>query len=216
MKKKIDSDGLLIDRICIWITYAVRLIRFVFYRILIWNMNFPSFIGSNFKIRAPHRFLSGNFFNIGNNVSIDALVKDKIIFGYNCSIKDGVIISGAGVISNFGQGLYVGNNVGISENSLIFIRGIILIGNDTIIGPGVKIISENHKFSDKKNPIRNQGVSRIGIIIGKNVWIGAGAIILDGVTIGDGAVIAAGAVVNKSVESSQVVGGIPAKLLNKR
>lgn len=54
------------------------------------------------------------------------------------------------------------------------------------------------------------------VSIGNDVWIGAGARILDGVSIGDGAVIAAGAVVVKSVEPYQVVGGIPARLIKYR
>jgi acetyltransferase-like isoleucine patch superfamily enzyme len=50
-------------------------------------------------------------------------------------------------------------------------------------------------------------------VIGKNVWIGANATILQGVTIGDNAVVAAGAVVNKDVPPMAVVGGVPAKII---
>jgi len=49
--------------------------------------------------------------------------------------------------------------------------------------------------------------------IGKEVWIGAGAIILPGVSIGDNSIVAAGAVVTHDVEPYQVVGGVPAKFL---
>jgi acetyltransferase-like isoleucine patch superfamily enzyme len=52
--------------------------------------------------------------------------------------------------------------------------------------------------------------------IGHDVWIGAGAIVLDGVSVGDGAVIAAGAVVRSDVPPYAVVGGVPAKLLRRR
>lgn len=50
------------------------------------------------------------------------------------------------------------------------------------------------------------------VIIGRNVWIGAGAIILPGVTIGDGSVIAAGSVVNRDVPDNVMVAGVPAKV----
>lgn len=52
--------------------------------------------------------------------------------------------------------------------------------------------------------------------IGNDVWIGAGAVILDDVTIGDGAVIAANSVVTINVEPYNIVGGTPAKFIKKR
>lgn len=52
--------------------------------------------------------------------------------------------------------------------------------------------------------------------VGNDVWIGAGAIVLDGVTIGDGAVIAAGAIVAKDVDPFAIVGGVPAKIIRYR
>lgn len=53
-------------------------------------------------------------------------------------------------------------------------------------------------------------------IIGNDVWIGTGAVILGGANVGDGAIIAAGAVVTKDVPAYAVVGGVPAKLLHYR
>ena len=54
------------------------------------------------------------------------------------------------------------------------------------------------------------------IIIGNDVWIGYGAVIMAGVHIGDGAIIAACAVVTKDVPPYTIVGGIPAKEIRKR
>jgi acetyltransferase-like isoleucine patch superfamily enzyme len=65
-------------------------------------------------------------------------------------------------------------------------------------------------------PIRHQGVSRKGIKIGKNCWIGSKVTVLDGVTIGTGSIIAAGSVVTKSFPENSIIGGVPAKLLKTR
>lgn len=54
------------------------------------------------------------------------------------------------------------------------------------------------------------------VVIGNDVWIGYGAILLAGVTVGDGAIIGAGAVVTKDVPAYSIVGGVPAKLIRYR
>lgn len=67
--------------------------------------------------------------------------------------------------------------------------------------------------TDKPN---QDAVTKGGISIGNDVWIGARAIIMSGVTIADGAIIAAGAVVTKDVAPYAIMGGSPARELRKR
>ena len=64
--------------------------------------------------------------------------------------------------------------------------------------------------------IVDQGFSHKGAIIGNDVLIGAGSIIIHGAQIGDGAVIAAGSVVNKPVAPYTIVAGVPIKLIGAR
>jgi maltose O-acetyltransferase len=54
------------------------------------------------------------------------------------------------------------------------------------------------------------------VVVGVDVWIGAGAILLPGVSIGDGAIIGAGSVVTRSIESGVVAAGSPAKPVGTR
>ena len=70
-------------------------------------------------------------------------------------------------------------------------------------------------FMNNNLNIRDQGVTRKGITIGKNCWIGSKVTILDGVSIGDNCVIASGAVVNKSFSNNKLIGGIPSKVLKE-
>lgn len=217
MKKiKIDDQATKIERVFIIFDYGIRFLRYLVYSPFFGKAERIGFLARNVKIENKNKLYTGSYFNANTGVKISCYVHNKIEFGHNCTLKNSVIISGNGVLGDFGEELIVGDNVGISDNTIIYIRGAIKIGSNTIIGPNVKIISENHVYEDIKKPIRLQGTSRKGIEIGENVWIGAGVTILDGVKIGNDAIIAAGAIVNKNVDSQSIVAGIPAKLIKKR
>jgi acetyltransferase-like isoleucine patch superfamily enzyme len=65
------------------------------------------------------------------------------------------------------------------------------------------------------DPSNRKSLDLKSIHIGKNVWLGAGAIILPGVTVGENSIVAAGAVVTKDVPSNTIVGGVPARVIKK-
>lgn len=115
-----------------------------------------------------------------------------------------------------GGPIRIGRRVSIHHFSVICGNGGLTIGDNTAIAYGVVIIPANHIFADPDRPIKDQGLSELGVEIGRDVWIGSHVTILDGVKVGDGAVIAAGAVVNKDVPPYAVVGGVPARILNYR
>jgi acetyltransferase-like isoleucine patch superfamily enzyme len=83
------------------------------------------------------------------------------------------------------------------------------------MGPGVKIFSSNHNTS-LGVPMNIQPYVEKDIIIGNDVWLGAGVIVLTGVKIGDGAVIAAGSVVTSDIPPYTIAAGIPAKPIKRR
>jgi acetyltransferase-like isoleucine patch superfamily enzyme len=106
------------------------------------------------------------------------------------------------------------------------------VGRFCSIGPDCRIGLGTHAVRDyvSTSPVFFSGGEQAGrtfadtdyfretmpIVIGNDVWIGAGVIILDGVVIGDGAIVAAGAVVAANVSPYAIVGGIPAKLIRYR
>lgn len=116
--------------------------------------------------------------------------------------------------STVGRFIEIGRNV---EKSFAVSGGCyfqtingITIGDDTIFAPGVKVISANHC------PGNLSTWEKTGrVVIGKNCWLGAGAIILPGVTLGDNAIVGAGAVVTKSVDANTCVVGNPARVLRR-
>ncbi|ARV62687.1 transferase [Nostocales cyanobacterium HT-58-2] len=134
--------------------------------------------------------------------------------------------------------LYLDNGVAIERNVNIgrLENTHIEIGQETFIGPGVciagpgdikigkrcliaansGIYANNHNFADPIEPIKYQGISRKGIVIGDDCWLGHGVAVLDGVTIGEGSVIGAGAVVTKDIPPFSVAVGVPAKVIKSR
>jgi acetyltransferase-like isoleucine patch superfamily enzyme len=77
----------------------------------------------------------------------------------------------------------------------------------------VTIIPGNHIQGTDVIPLTESGITKIGIRIEDNVWIGAGVIILDGVTVGRNAIIGAGSVVTRDVPANAKVVGVPARPL---
>jgi acetyltransferase-like isoleucine patch superfamily enzyme len=110
---------------------------------------------------------------------------------------------------NSGKYISIGKNVFINFDCTFLALGGITIEDDVLIGPKVSLITENHPL----NPRERKGLIGKPILIKKNAWIGANAVILPGVTIGENTVVAAGAVVSKDVPDNTIVGGIPAKFI---
>jgi len=108
---------------------------------------------------------------------------------------------------DFPNQMKIGRRVFVNHSFTCMAIGGITIGNGTMIGPHVIITTDNHDLRNKMILVCK------GVVIGENVWIGAGAKILPGVHIGDNAVVGSGAVVTKNVEANTVVARVPAKFI---
>jgi len=113
--------------------------------------------------------------------------------------------------TEFGKNTKIGKNVFINSCCHFQDNGGIEIGDKTMIGQNVTIVTLNHDI----NPETRINATPKSVKIGKNVWIGADCTILPGVTIGDNSVIGAGSVVTKNVPDNVVVAGNPVKILKE-
>lgn len=113
--------------------------------------------------------------------------------------------------TDFGKNIKVGNDVFINACCHFQDHGGVTIGDGCQIGHNVVFATLNHEL----NPLDRANTFPAPIVLGKNVWIGSNATILQGVKIGNNAVIAAGAVVTKDVPENTVAGGVPAKFIKK-
>src|SRR5689334_1516722 len=111
---------------------------------------------------------------------------------------------------DYGFNISLGAGVFLNFNCVILDVVTVTIGDKTQIGPGVQILTADHPrgFAEREAGLEFGRP----IHIGRNVWIGGGAIILPGITVGDDAIIGAGSVVTRDVPPSATVVGNPARV----
>ncbi|WP_295731947.1 sugar O-acetyltransferase [uncultured Muribaculum sp.] len=115
------------------------------------------------------------------------------------------------VYTDCGRNITIGRRTFINMGCTFQDWGGISIGDDCLIGHNCTICTVSHD----KNPEARGNIVCHPVKIGDKVWVGANVTILPGVSIGDGAIIAAGAVVTRDVDAGTIVGGVPAKVINK-
>lgn len=99
----------------------------------------------------------------------------------------------------------IGDNCFFNNYCTIFANKLIIIGNGTIFGEGVKIYDHNHRFRDTSKAIKKQGYTDGEVHIGNHCWIGSNVILLKGTTIGDNCVIGSGCVINQCIPDNTIV-----------
>lgn len=173
------------------IIYRLKKFRWdILAEVLIWKMYLMRLLPGNIGIRIRKKYLVNKFAYCGEN--------PRILEGF--------------IIDN-PSGLFIGDNFICNRHCHINAGGTIKIGNNVMLGPGVKIWSVNHRFDDLSIPIREQGYKYAAVNIGDDVWIGSNVFIAPGVVIGDRCVIGSCTVVTKSVPPYSVVVGNPGRVI---
>ena len=128
----------------------------------------------------------GFHMDYGNSISIG----DRTFINTNCTIVDGVNVNGIDTAN--------------TKKSAVKIQ----IGADCLLGPNVQLLAVSHDIEPNARLQKYNYVD--DIILGDNVWLGGGVIVLAGVTIGENSVVGAGSVVTKSIEANSFYAGNPA------
>lgn len=115
-----------------------------------------------------------------------------------------------------GREIYVDDGVYLGPFCRLYGRGGIRIGEGTIFGPEVTVLSSMPRYEEPASLPFDEEVNLRPVRVGKGVWVGYGATLCAGITVRDGAVVGMGAVVTEDVPSGAVVGGNPARILRMR
>lgn len=138
----------------------------------------------------------------------EAMLKEMFAeIGEGCYIEPPFHSNFGGHHVHFGKYVYANFNLTLVDDTHIY------VGDHTMFGPNVVVATAGH-------PILPELRERIyqynfPVHIGRNCWIGAGAVIVPGVTIGDNVVVGAGSVVTKDIPSDVVAVGNPCRVLRE-
>lgn len=127
--------------------------------------------------------------------------------GEGCYIEPPLHANWGGRHIHFGSNVYCNFNFTAVDDAEIF------VGDGTMFGPNVTVATAGHPIDPALREKCYQ--YNINVRIGKNCWIGAGAVILPGVTIGDNSVIGAGSVVTKDIPANSVAVGNPCRVIRE-
>jgi len=116
------------------------------------------------------------------------------------------------VRSDHGLNIRVGRKVFVNHGCTLNDIGGIDIGDEVMLGPNVSLITSGHPVDPGE---RTRRITAAPIVIGRNVWVAAGATVLQGVTVGADSVVAAGAVVTRDVPPATLVAGVPARVIRE-
>lgn len=127
--------------------------------------------------------------------------------GEGCYIEPPLQANWGGRHVHFGRNIYANFNLTLVDDTHIY------VGDNTMFGPNVVVATAGHPLLPE---LREQGFQyNAPVHIGRNCWIGAGAILLPGVTVGDNAVIGAGSIVTRDVPANVLAVGNPCRVLRE-
>lgn len=179
------------------------------WQILAWRIGKKARISHRAELKGERNIAVGQGCKVHAGAVLDAARAGRIVLG------DKVTINRMAYLQGGRGGIRLGRGVEINTYTMLDGTGGIEIGDGTLIGPGVRLISYQHRFAGRQ-PVNGQATDARPIVIGRDVWIGANAVVLAGIQIGEGAIVGAGAVVTRDVAAWSVVTGVPATVLKIR
>jgi acetyltransferase-like isoleucine patch superfamily enzyme len=198
-----------------WVPGALGFaLRKVFFRSLFKKVGRGVVFGRNMTIRHPKKIEIGDNVIFDDNTVIDAKGEDNV----GLKIGNNVLVGRNTSLSCKGGDIEIGDFSNIGPNNIIISESKLKIGKYVFTSGQVYMIAGgNHSFDRTDIPIWLQpSISKGGIYLDDDIWIGASSTILDGVRVGRGAIIGAATLVHKRIRPYTVNLGVPAQMIKKR
>lgn len=196
-----------------WVPGAIGLaLRKLCFRFVLDRVGRNVTFGQGIVLRHPWKIRIGDDVVVDDYVLLDA--KGEANRGID--IGTGVFLGRGTILSCKNGDIVLGDHVNIGFQSEIFSGSSVRVGRYGLFAAYTYLVGGGHEFDRADVPVIDQARSSKGIALGENVWLGAGAKVLDGVTIGSNVVVGAGAVVTEDLPDGVVAAGMPAKVLRSR
>jgi len=196
-----------------WVPGALGLVlRRIAYRWLLGSVGRNVVFGHGVVLRHPAKI------HIGDDVVVDDLVvlDAKGTTNRGIRIGRGVFLGRGTILSCKDGDIDLGDDTNIGFHCEVFSGSSVTVGRKGLFAAYTYLVGGGHEFERTDVPVVDQTRTSRGIALGDNVWLGAGATVLDGVRIGDDAVVGAGAVVTADLPDGSVAVGVPARVVRKR
>jgi acetyltransferase-like isoleucine patch superfamily enzyme len=197
-----------------WVPGALGLVlRRLLYPLLLGECGRKPVFGQNVVLRHPHKIRLGDGVIVDDNCLLDA----KGSSNDGIRLGDGVFLGRNTILSCKNGDIVLEAGVNIGFNSQISSGSSVRVGKDGLLASYCYLIGGGHESGgDPSLSIQEQKAVSHGITLDSNVWLGAGAKVMDGVSIGADSIIGTGAVVSADVPARSVAAGIPARVIRER
>lgn len=196
-----------------WVPGALGLVlRRLSYRCLLGAVGRNVTFGCGVVLRHPHKIRLGHGVVVDDLVVLDAKGEKN----RGITLGDGVFLGRGTILSCKDGDIDLGDHVNIGFHSEIFSGSTVTVGRHGLFAAYTYLVGGGHTWEGEDVPVVEQERVSRGITLGDNVWLGAGAKVMDGVRIGTGVVVGAGAVVTSDLPDGAVAVGVPARVVRTR
>jgi acetyltransferase-like isoleucine patch superfamily enzyme len=196
-----------------WVPGALGLLlRKWLYPLLLGASGRGVIFGQGVVLRHPHKVRLGDGVTLDDLVVLDAKGRSN----HGIEVGRGAFLGRGTILSCKDGDITLGDHANLGFHCEIFSGSTVTVGAHALFAAQVYLVGGGHAFEASDAAVIDQPRTSHGILLGENVWLGTGAKVLDGVRIGKDVVVGAGAVVNADLPDGAIAAGVPARVLRSR